>query len=136
MTEQTHCRCGRAAVTLIGDSAGIQRCFGCEQDIRACGCDKWAEHCDFCTDESPTFGAVAWVYPCRDFVVYGGPVEHRMHGEWAACETCSSYIEAGRWDDLATYVSRHYPELVKSLHKQFKAHRTGPRYAVAKAVPS
>jgi len=50
--------------------------------------------CDFCSAPNP-----AWEYPCP-------PIRHpdvpffQMSGEWAACDDCVPFIEAGDYDGL------------------------------------
>jgi hypothetical protein len=87
------------------------------------------EKCDFCSSRE-----VAWSYPAADFdfpMAGWGSI-----GAWAACDLCSTLIEAGDWTGLLdrsieSYgVIRHAktirPRLAK-LHQDFAAARLGDR---------
>jgi len=94
--------------------------------------------CDFCSTPSPV-----WRYPCESFDRPVGGLRRRSVGDWLACDTCSTLIEANEPIELARralgiflakYGRRLPPTVLRadiaSVHGQFLAHRAGPRAAV------
>jgi hypothetical protein len=95
--------------------------------------------CDFCSNHE-----TRWRYPCPDFSL-DVPSLQGWHsdGDWAACDPCSTLIEAGQWDALATRSQKHLnrlhpdgklaPTQVKGslaiIHQGFRQRRSGPRQA-------
>jgi len=104
--------------------------------------------CDFCNSHD-----VQWEYRAESFVlatlltIRGAEIEFPWvsEGDWAACEICSSYIEAGNWDALADrsvetspflglMSERDIPILRKAvlrLHRNFNKRRIGHRFLPA-----
>lgn len=92
--------------------------------------------CDFCSQPGPR-----WRYPAKSF-------ESHSYGsisDWAACDTCHQFIEAGNYKALARraadamlttkpllrVVGRKAVAIdVRKFHLQFKAARSGPPFRV------
>lgn len=100
-----------------------------EEDGRLVRAPVTSEICDFCGDRNP-----AWDYDCADFVI--DDLKFASTGGWAACEECSSAIEAGAWNlvvDRATfgmepnYVTAAYRHGLPRMHAGFRQHRIGDR---------
>ena len=76
--------------------------------------------CDFCGDSNPKY-----LYPCKDFLFAieqdtGTPIF--SHGAWAACESCSHYIEKNYLKRLVTRVLKK-----KGIKDKEKIKTTGPK---------
>jgi hypothetical protein len=102
------------------------------------------EQCDFCNSHD-----VVWRYRAHSFVirtimsVQGEVVNFPWgsEGDWAACEKCSTLIEAGKWGKLADHSLKTHPlypilwesdrpivrKAIIQLHTEFRARRIGNR---------
>jgi hypothetical protein len=98
--------------------------------------------CDFCSEPQP---AIAFEYPCRDFVALDPDENHLglglgMNGSWLACSSCSELIERGMLSELATRQLAARDDLPEDLDFQceiigllvqtfmrFQSLRMGPR---------
>jgi hypothetical protein len=93
--------------------------------------------CDFCNDggavcEYPISGAIRMVLDEGETLVLEGP--------WAACATCSEFIERDDYESLAARPFARSPagdlqSLASrtSLYRQFRANRCGPRRTLPSA---
>jgi hypothetical protein len=96
--------------------------------------------CDFCSNHE-----TRWRYPCPDFSLDVPSLQGwNSDGDWAACDPCSTLIEAGQWDALVTRSQKHLnrlhpdgklaPTQVKGslaiIHQGFRQRRNGPRQAL------
>ena len=86
--------------------------------------------CDFCHAENPT-----WSYPCKSFSI---PLIDSID-EWAACDQCHRWIEAGERDKIEQAAlfpfQPVHPALthyMRQLHDGFFKNRTGPAVSIAK----
>lgn len=100
--------------------------------------------CDFCDSRE-----IAWRYRAKSFALattltFKG-ITHTFpwgsEGDWAACDTCSNYIEAEDWDGLADRSYKTNPlaalfeaeeisdfrDALLRLFKEFQSHRIGDR---------
>lgn len=102
--------------------------------------------CDFCSTPDG-----AWRYPTQTFETEDvnasengepyGPITPRSVGDWMACDVCHDDIEANRWDALAKRSLRGQPAFlrreamprIRTLHRTFVAHRTGPALSLRSA---
>jgi hypothetical protein len=96
--------------------------------------------CDFCSNHE-----TRWRYPCPDFSLDVPSLQGwNSDGDWAACDPCSTLIEADQWDALVTRSQKHLnrlhpdgklaPTQVKGslaiIHQGFRQRRNGPRLAL------
>lgn len=75
--------------------------------------------CDFCNADDPT-----WAVPCRTFTVIPG---HPLQGDWAACDTCVTYVNQGDWDGLSRHAapSPDHVGILQVLYVALAANITG-----------
>ena len=80
----------------------------------------WRGVCDFCST-----GRAEWELPAKTFTAAEG---HISAENWAACNTCATFIEKDNWDALVQYVKAQYvvknPDLpraaIPALESQLK----------------
>lgn len=80
-------------------------------------------YCDFCDAHSPE-----WTYPCDSFEVTDG---YGSHGDWACCDACSVFIEAGDYTGLTKRCAKDRPVMAMPLgllYQGFAMHRRGARW--------
>jgi hypothetical protein len=114
-------------------------CATCEQEMHR----EVRPICDFCSGRP-----VVWTYPADTFRAPHGDtllLEHqvlmRSIDDWAACDTCHDFIEAGQWEALAQWAYErfyvHHPEVprrsafvdeLRATHAKFREYRTGKAY--------
>lgn len=95
--------------------------------------------CDFCSAPDPE-----WIYPSNNFALpVPGPQDWGSSGAWAACEVCSTLIEAGKYRRLTRRALTRTGQLqalprdmqqavlasADQLHARFQRERKGPRRA-------
>lgn len=85
--------------------------------------------CDFC-ERPPEQAPVAWMYAVKPMTMdFGGiPVQidaPLFSSDWAACEACAAFIEAGDYSGLAAHMG--YPAgVVPGSVASFRDARIGP----------
>lgn len=94
--------------------------------VPAARSDIQAKHrCDFCNREDPK-----WVLPARSFKAVAG---HGSEGDWAACDTCITYIHKGNWSGLAQYAAKQLskpalpvdPHVLMALYTNLRKNLSG-----------
>jgi hypothetical protein len=103
---------------------------------------RWMACCDFCSARP-----VCWMFRCLDFEIPESSLTASLRvapmmstGEWDACATCGSLINAGRWSALLAHcdaakrddesllprrMRKVLHEMRAEIQRRFRAHRRG-----------